>query len=359
MSDIQKYTFSLLFTIILFYLIWSIKFILIYIFISSILALFGKPIVEKLNQIKISRFYFPPAISAILTMLALLVIILSLFSTLIPILAAEIHAISEIDIHAVVKKLREPLAKLYNWLSNYGLSESLSSIEEKIISLLSIGNISTVVNNLVSLFGNISIAIFSILFITFFLLKDTELTKNIFKTFVPENQKEKVSNVLNNTKILLRRYFIGLVIQIALISTFITSSLAVLGIENAIAIGFFAGIINIIPYLGPLIGLGAGISITLLSNIELAFPELLSLCLILILVFGVVQIIDNLILQPYIFSNSVKAHPLEIFLVIITSGTLVGIGGMILAVPTYTFIRIILKEFLFEYQLVQNLTKNL
>ena len=158
MSDIQKYTFSLLFTIILFYLIWSIKFILIYIFISSILALFGKPIVEKLNQIKISRFYFPPAISAILTMLALLVIILSLFSTLIPILAAEIHAISEIDIHAVVKKLREPLAKLYNWLSNYGLSESLSSIEEKIISLLSIGNISTVVNNLVSLFGNISIA---------------------------------------------------------------------------------------------------------------------------------------------------------------------------------------------------------
>ena len=128
---------------------------------------------------------------------------------------------------------------------------------------------------------------------------------------------------------------------------------------NAIAIGFFAGIINIIPYLGPIIGWGTGMSITLLSNIDLPFNELIWVCLLLTIAFSIVQFIDNFILQPYIFSNSVKAHPLEIFLIIISSGTLIGIGGMILAIPTYTFIRIVLKEFLFEYKIVQNLTKNL
>ena len=71
------------------------------------------------------------------------------------------------------------------------------------------------------------------------------------------------------------------------------------------------------------------------------------------------QLIDNFFSQPFIFSNSVKSHPLEIFLVIIIAGLLFGVVGMIVAVPGYTAIKVILKEFLAENQIVKRLTKNL
>jgi predicted PurR-regulated permease PerM len=68
------------------------------------------------------------------------------------------------------------------------------------------------------------------------------------------------------------------------------------------------------------------------------------------------QLLDNLLLIPFIFSNSVLAHPLEIFLVILMGSQLYGIIGMVLAIPTYTVIRVIAKEFLNKFKLVQKLT---
>ena len=77
------------------------------------------------------------------------------------------------------------------------------------------------------------------------------------------------------------------------------------------------------------------------------------------LVFGSVQVIDNVLFQPLIYSSSVKAHPLEIFLVIMAAGSMAGIMGMILAIPVYTIMRVIAKEFLVNMKLVQKMTKNL
>ena len=71
------------------------------------------------------------------------------------------------------------------------------------------------------------------------------------------------------------------------------------------------------------------------------------------------QSVDNFFSQPFIFSTSVRSHPLEIFLVIIIAGILFGVIGMIIAVPGYTAIRVILKEFLTENQVVKKWTKNL
>ena len=71
------------------------------------------------------------------------------------------------------------------------------------------------------------------------------------------------------------------------------------------------------------------------------------------------QLVDNFFSQPFIFSNSVKSHPLEIFLIIIIAGLLFGVVGMVIAVPGYTAIKVILKEFLSENSFVKKLTKNL
>ena len=133
-----------------------------------------------------------------------------------------------------------------------------------------------------------------------------------------------------------------------------------LEIQHVILIGFLAGVINVIPYVGPVIGGLIGVLIGISTNLQLEFyTELLPLSGKIFLVFATMQLIDNFIFQPLIFSNSVKAHPLEIFIVVLSSGTIWGITGMIVAIPFYTLFRVVAKEFLSEFKVIEQLTKNL
>ena len=100
--------------------------------------------------------------------------------------------------------------------------------------------------------------------------------------------------------------------------------------------------------------------LTMSSNLGLDFhTEILPTTIWVMLGYIFAQLIDNFFSQPFIFSNSVKSHPLEIFLIIVMSGILFGVTGMIVAIPTYTAIKVILKAFLSENKIVKSLTKNL
>jgi len=140
----------------------------------------------------------------------------------------------------------------------------------------------------------------------------------------------------------------------------ITVGLSLLDVKNALLIGVVAGVFNIIPYVGPIMGALVGISLAATGQLQ-AHPEMEMTSFILgaIIPFLVAQGLDNFVLQPLIFSKSVKAHPLEIFLVILAAGSLAGIVGMIVAVPAYSFLRIVAKEFFNGYKVVQGLTKDL
>jgi len=144
------------------------------------------------------------------------------------------------------------------------------------------------------------------------------------------------------------------------VATLTTIALSLLGVKNCLLIGMFAGLMNVIPYVGPLIAAAFGILIGVTSNLELEFyTQLLPLVYKIAFTFLAIQLIDAIIFQPLVISNIVKAHPLEIFLVILIAGTLTGIGGMIIAVPVYTILRIIAKEFLNNFKIVQQLTSEL
>jgi len=142
--------------------------------------------------------------------------------------------------------------------------------------------------------------------------------------------------------------------------TLISLGLTIFGIENALLIGFLGGMMNIIPYLGPVIGASMGVALgitTVISNGM--FDQILPVVLIIIGTFLGSNLIDNMVLQPFIYSSSVKAHPLEIFVVLLMGGSLAGIIGMILAIPTYTVIRVIAGQFLNQFRLVQKLTERM
>ncbi len=221
--------------------------------------------------------------------------------------------------------------------------------------------------SVVGTLGNFVIGLMSIFFIAFFFLREQGLFNTMISGVVPDKQERKVIQAINESSTMLIRYFIGVLSQITIITLFVTIALSILGVKNALLIGFFAALMNIIPYVGPIIGAVFAAVITISSNIGMPFypvdgldqPTLLPLLIKVFIVFGIMQMLDNFVLQPNIFSKSVKAHPLEIFLIVLIGANIGGILGMVLAIPAYTVVRVIAKVFLSEFKVVQRLTKGL
>jgi len=236
----------------------------------------------------------------------------------------------------------------------------IEKIQKRIFTAFNPAQIPALFSRIVGFMGNLIIALMSILFITFFFLKEQGLFSNVLEALVPAGSEKKVIHAVEESSTMLRRYFVGISIQVTVITIFMYLVLTLIGIKSAILIAFFAACINVIPYVGPLIGAMFGVFITISSNLDLAFyDEMLPLILMVMGAFAAMQILDNFLLQPYIFSNSVSAHPLEIFIVILVGAKVGGILGMVLAIPAYTVIRVIAKSFLSEFKLVQRLTNRM
>lgn len=233
----------------------------------------------------------------------------------------------------------------------------IEKIQKRIFAAFNPAQIPALFSRIVGFMGNLLIAFMSILFISFFFLKEQGLFSNFLESIVPSGAEKKVIHAVEESSTMLRRYFVGISLQVTVITIFMYLVLKLIGIKSAILVAFFAACINVIPYIGPLIGAMFGVFITISSNLDLAFyDEMLPLILMVMCAFAAMQMLDNFLLQPYIFSNSVSAHPLEIFIVILIGAKVGGILGMVLAIPAYTVIRVIAKSFLSEFKLVQRLT---
>ena len=233
-------------------------------------------------------------------------------------------------------------------------------LRENIFYYINPSRIQVLFSSTVSAFGNLVVGIMSVAFIAFFFLKEQGLFYEMIKSVVPLNYEERTMHAVDEISKLLIRYFTGILIQITIITILASLLLTVFGIKNALLIAFFAAMMNVIPYLGPIIGAAFGAIITISSNLNVSFyNELLPQLTKVFVVFGIVQLVDNFVLQPNIFSKSVKAHPLEIFLIVLVGAKVGGILGMVLAIPLYTAFRVIGKVFLSEFKVIQRLTKNI
>ncbi|MCP4441514.1 MAG: AI-2E family transporter [Aureispira sp.] len=213
---------------------------------------------------------------------------------------------------------------------------------------------------IINLFGNFLVLLTSVTFIAFFFLKDEELFGRGLKMSIPNKYLAQVDTALGQIRQLLTRYFGGVLLQISLISLYVAVLLGFLGVPNAILIAFFAALINVIPYIGPIIGMMFALLVTISSNLDVDFYAItLPMLLKVIFVFLTMQTLDAFVLQPIIFSSSVLAHPLEIFIVVILGAKLGGIIGMVVAIPLYTILRVMASVFLNEFKLVQSLTDHL
>ncbi|KAB1065929.1 AI-2E family transporter [Salibacter halophilus] len=353
---------GILFTLFVLVVLWYVRNIVIYVIISIVLSIVLTPIMRILDRVKIKQFHLPNWLKALLSIFLVYTVLSVFVNVFTPLLAQEIKLLSEVQLKDVYEALNPSMTFIEDKIEQFNLhsgdaGSSRDYMKQKILSFLDIGQIPTFFTSVMSGVGSFVLAFFSISFITFFLLKDRWILHLLIDAIVPDEYLEKAKKVTERAQKTLTRYFIGLIIQVSLITTFVSVSLTILGVENALVIGFFAGMINVIPYIGPLIGAAFGLIIAITSNLDMEFStELLPFVLKVGSVFLIVQLTDNIVFQPLIFSNSIKAHPLEIFLVILVAGQLAGIVGMVIAVPAYSFIRIVAKEFFSEFKFIKRMT---
>ena len=364
MSRILRIILGTILSVVFILFVWYFSNIVFYILAAAVISFVGRPLVHLLDSLRIGRFKLPHAISALITLLAMFAMVAGLFSVFVPLIARQANILTTINTEAVMTGLREPLAFVDSTLHRLSLLREGEGIEqaivEKLKSLINVATFTNALNYVVAFTGTFFMAVFSILFISFFFLKDDTLFYDSFMILIPQKYNPSAARIMKEVKRLLTRYFMGLVIELTSMITLITLGLTIFGVENALLIGFIGGLMNIIPYLGPIIGATIGILIGIIGTLSLgAYTSIFPLSITIAAVFIVSNLIDNILLQPLIYSTSVKAHPIEIFLVIIISGSLFGVVGMILAIPTYTVIRVILREFFSEMRIVQKLTENM
>jgi len=338
------------------YFLFSISSIILYIISAILLSLIAQPIINFLKL----KFKFNTTAAILSSLLFFILIIFGIVLLFVPLLLSQSKNLSLLDINTLEKNSSIFINNMDVWLKAYNIDfENYVNIK-KITQSLDFTFITDILNSIIGSIGNFGMALFSIFFICFFLLKDQKLVTNNLRKILPENHRWRILASLLRIKNMLGKYAIGLLLQLIIVQVMYFIVLLIFGVENAFIIALLGAILNIIPYVGPIIALLMTAFLTMLGHINQDFQSVvLPTTLNVIIGYFIVQLIDNNFSQPLIFSKSTNSHPLEIFLVTIISGTIFGISGMIVAIPVYTAIKVILKEFYPNSTFIQVLTRSL
>ena len=346
------------------FLVWYFWSIVVCIIFAGVVSIVGTPLVKLIDRIRFRKFRIPHTFSVAVTMILILVVFTGFLAFIIPIIVKEANMISAIDTQKLISYYQDDLNAIQATLVRYGILAPHATIvdtgKEMVLKVMNIGMISDFLTNIISIAGTFLFYFFTVLFLSFFFLLDPMMLPNIILSIVPMNYVDKVKHIMDSSRKLLSRYFIGLISEVMALALLVSIGLSIIGVSGAFAIGFFAGIMNIIPYLGYFLASVIGVLLAITSSVSAGdYAQILPIALKTIAVMIVSNMIDNSVFQPYFFGKSVEAHPVEIFLVIIAAGFIGGVFAMIVAVPAYTFLRIIAKEFFSEFRFVQKLTNRM
>lgn len=333
--------------------LFKIQNMLLYLFVALIVSMIASPIVYFLKR----RLRFPHVVAVIVTLVFLLSLLAGFIYLFVPLIITQSENLSLLD----TAKLQQDLNILIAQVNDYfGIDTEKLLKESDLTSKLDFNFIPNLVNSILGIVSGFGVGLASVLFITFFFLKDRKLFTIGAKKILPEAHEDKIINSFRKINHLLSRYFIGLIVQMSILFVLYLIVLLIFGVENAFIIAFVTALLNIIPYIGPLIATALVLILTMLGHIgPESQGEMFSTTLYVFIGYCVAQFIDNNITTPLVFSNSVNSHPLEIFIVILASGFVFGVLGMIVAVPLYTAIKVVAKEFWPRNPVVRILTKDI
>ena len=345
-------------------LCWYFRSVLVYIILAFVVSLVSRPLARLMGKIRIKGKSAPSWLLAIISIFIVIAIMLMMIILVIPVIT---NIINEASLFGNMNHLNGNLGTTINeWIVGMypGLGKDFDAISvllNYLKGIVSDFNITGLIGSVGSVVVNLAVGLFSVVFISFFFVKDEKLFSKIVAAIVPDNFEASVTESISDIEHLLSRYFVGLILEMIGVALFNFLGLwliARIGISYALGIAFIAGILNIIPYVGPIIGEVLGVLLCLVLKYGAGIGldvNIWFLALIVLAIMLTVQLIDNFVLQPIIYSTSIKATPLEIFIVILLAGTIGGVLGMLAAIPAYTVIRVIAGRFFYDKKVVQRL----
>jgi len=289
-------------------------------FISALLVPFGNWLEKK----KFSRIW-----SSVLALLTGLLAILGLLTFI----ALQVGSFSK-DLGNVGEKLNNYLLDIETFLSDKlkietGIGKGID--QDYLIELLQ-ENSRSLGDFILGTLGSVTTFAFLLVFIFFFLLYRDHLTYFISQLFM-DHESEKVKNQIRDLRKVIQKYISGVFKVMIILAVLYTAVLFGLGIKHAIFFGVFAGILNIIPFLGPFLGAILPVIFAFLTKDSLWYP------LGVIIAFQVIQLIEGNFLTPKIVGNNVNLNAFVTFLGLMIGGTIWGIAGMIIIIPTLAVLR--------------------
>ena len=348
---------------ILAYLCWYFKSVLVYIIVAFVVSLIGQPVMRLLRKIRIRGKSAPDGLLAILTIILILGTLILVVTQVIPVVTGIVRDAAVLN---SVTADGNPLDRVNDWIIGLfpGLGPDFNIITilmDKLREVTNLSNVTSVISSVTSFVTSFVVGLFSIVFISFFFVRDETLFRKIVCTLVPDRMEGKMAKSLGEIEGLLSRYFVGLLVEmtgVALLDFLGLWIIARLGFSNALGIAFIAGILNIIPYVGPLVGEVVGVVLAVILKYGTGVGLDVNIWVFALIVLAIMlttQFVDNFVYQPLIYSTSIKASPLEIFIVILLAGHIGGVVGMLVAIPAYTVLRVIASRFFPNLKLVKRL----
>lgn len=342
--------------LIVLYFLYEIQTVIVYLCISLLLCLIANPLVQFLkNKLKFSN-----SLAATTTLILFILAIVGFILLFVPLIISQANNLSLLDTNSLQQQFLETEKSIETYFNIQHMDLNKVLKDSKITSIIDFSYFTGFLNSILNFMADMGMGLVSVFFITFFFIKDQDNFKMTARKILPDTNEDKILNSITKINHFLTRYFIGLLLQLTVVFILYLIVLMIFGNKNAFVIAFLCAILNIIPYIGPIIGTTLAGILTMISMIGSDFQtEILPRTIYVLIGFLLVQAIDNNISQPIISSKSVNSHPLEIFLITIISGITFGIVGMIVAIPVFTMVKVILKEFFPDNKIVSVLTERI
>ena len=343
---------------------WYFRSVLAYIIAAFVISLLGQPVFKVMKEVRIKGRSAPDWLLSVITLIIIFSILITIVTQVVPIVSGIIRDAAVMN--SRISFDRDTLRRINSWIISVfpdaGRDFDIRSyILTKLKDVTSFSGISSIIGSIASKIASVAVGLFSIVFISFFFIKDEALFGKIVGAIVPDRIEESVGKTILDIERLLSRYFVGLTIEVlgVMLLDFLGLTLiARIGVNYAIGIAFIAGILNVIPYVGPLVGDIVGIVLCVILKYGAGVGLDVNIWLFALIVFAIMQgtqLVDNFVYQPLIYSTSIRANPLEIFIVLLIAGHVGGILGMLVAIPGYTVVRVIASRFFYKYKPIRRL----
>lgn len=299
------------------------------------------PVVNFLTKFSYKKFKISRNLAIGMVFIVLLAILVLAISVLVPHLVTQVQELVK-GIPSYVKEVQSFITDLSKqkqptWLEQLDLQSYTKQIENNLLRVVKnfMFSLTSSVGSVISTLTSVTVTIITAPFILFYMLKDGDKLIPAIKSWFPTKNTTQMEKLLRQMSHTISRYIAGQAFECLFVGTFSAIGYSLVGVPYALLIGVFAGFTNMIPYLGPYIGL--------IPALFLAFSMSIKSVILVCIVCLVVQQIDGNLIYPNVIGKSLDIHPLTIIIILLVAGNLAGLLGMILGVPLYALAKVIIR----------------